>query len=313
MLISFVSPFYNEEGCIAEYYQRVKDTAAILNADFELICVDDGSTDNTLNILKSLHEQDSSLKVISLSRNFGHQIALIAGLHHVSGDCAIVLDGDLQDPPEIALDMVEKWRQGYQVVYAIREKRKEGVFKRICYKTFYRILGKLSKINIPMDSGDFCLMDKIIVEHIKKFNEINPFVRGLRSWIGFRQTGQRYERSVRNAGKSKYSYYKLFQLAFHGLTSFSDALLNLSGITGIFLALSSLLYGFLISVNRILIFFGYMSSERLIPGWTTIVALLTLVIGMQFIFMGIIGKYIGYIFMQSKQRPLYIVKETYGI
>ena len=312
LFISFVTPVLNEELNVEELYCRIRTTAESIATDFELICVDDGSTDGTLNKLRALHENDPRLKIISFSRNFGHQLAVTAGLHHATGDCVAILDGDLQDPPEVVERLVNKWREGFPVVYAIRKKRKEWWFKRLCYNMFYRLLKKMARVDIPLDAGDFCLLDNLVVQRMRELNEFNPFVRGLRAWLGFDQAGVEYERPARKLGETKYSYWKLARLAFHGIISFSDVLLNSAAIIGVVISILSALYGVWIALNRILIAAGIFGEENLVPGFTTLICFLTFLMGLIFIYLGILGKYIGYIFMQSKGRPLYITKEVRG-
>jgi dolichol-phosphate mannosyltransferase len=311
-LISFVVPFFNEDKCVEALYVRIRKTCEALKMDFELICIDDCGSDATLRILRRLRKEDPRVKFVSFSRNFGHQVAIMAGLHRASGDCVVVMDGDLQDPPEIVVEMVNKWRQGFDVVYGIRTSRKEGVFKGICYKLFYRILHKISLLHIPLDVGDFGLMSRRVVLEIRKLNEENPFVRGIRAWVGFKQTGIEYCRVQRADGASKYTIRKLFRLAFDGLLSFSTLPLEAATLIGLAVSLLSITYGMYIGVKRILLALNIIGPENVIPGWATLVCSVMFLIGLQFIFLGILGKYIGRIFIQVKNRPPYVVQEESG-
>lgn len=314
LFISFVIPMFNEERCIKELYLRLLKICRQLKAKSELICVDDGSTDLTLSILKKLRKKDPQVKVISFTRNFGHQIAVMAGLKYVSGDCAVVMDADLQDPPEVVPKMVKKWSQGYKVVYGVRGNREEKWLMTTCYKLFYRFLLKVSLLkDIPLDAGDFCLIDKRVVQQMRRFGEERPFVRGLRAWVGFRQTGVKYKRPSRSAGRSKYSFGKLLRLAFDGLFSFSTIALRVTVFVGLLISLLSIVYAFYIGINRILIIFKMISSEKLIPGWATLVCSIMFLMGLQFVFLGILGEYIGRIYSAVKRRPLFIIEEKLGL
>lgn len=311
-LVSFVVPFYNEEECVEEFYHRICKTVEHIGLDFEMICIDDHSYDSTFSILKKLHDADPRVKIVSFSRNFGHQIAIMAGLHYTSGDCIVVMDGDLQDPPEIVIKMIEKWNEGFDVVYGVRRRRKEKWIKRVCYKVFYRILQKVSSINIPLDAGDFCLMSKRVVFVMGELNEGSPFMRGLRAWVGFKQIGLEYDRSPREVGQSKYSFSDLFNLAFDGILSFSIIPLKIATVTGLIVSFFSIAYAIIIAINRMLIAFKIISSTNLIPGWASLVCSITFLIGLQFIFLGVLGEYIGRIFIQAKGRSLYIIQEKIG-
>jgi len=227
-MISVVVPCYNEEAVLPELRERLTAAAEAWDDTYEIIAVDDGSRDRTFELLAEYHASDPRWKAIRFARNFGHQTAVSAGICHAAGDCVIVIDADLQDPPEQLHRFIAKWREGYEVVYGVRRKRKEGVLKRACYKMFYRLLGRCAQIEIPHDAGDFCAMDRAVVDLLNAMPERNRFVRGLRSWIGFRQVGLEYERDARAAGKTKYTPAKLVRLALDGLVSFSAAPLRLA-------------------------------------------------------------------------------------
>lgn len=312
-LISVVIPVFNEEKCVEALFSRIRKTVESMPGwGFEVIYIDDHSSDSSLSVLRRLHQQDPRVKIISFSRNFGHQIAITAGLHYASGDCVVLMDGDLQDPPELICKMLDKWKQGFDVVYGIRRHRKERIIKRLCYSMFYLLLNKISPLHIPRDAGDFCLMDKRVVTEMKKFSEEKPFVRGLRTWVGFKQTGIEYDRLARKLGNVKYTPIKLIELAFDGILSFSNIVLRMAAIVGFILSFSSLVYALYISIYRILIAWGIADSTRLIPGWTSLACAVFFLMGVQLIFMGILGEYVGRIFMQVKQRPLYVVQEEIG-
>jgi len=312
-LVTFVVPVFNESECIRELYERTRGSARACAVRYEIIFVNDRSTDGTLALLKELHTRDGNVKVITLSRNFGHQVAITAGLRHARGDCVLVMDGDLQDPPELLSGMLELWRRGNRVVFGVRRKRKEPWFKKCCYFLFYRILSKFSSLPIPQDAGDFCLMDRRVVEELKKLREDRPFLRGLRSWVGFRQAGIEYDRPGRVRGRTKYSLSKLLKLAFDGWLSFSDIFLRLSTILGLAISMVSFTYGMYIIVSILLARMGVIEIHHVPSGWTSLACFITFLFGIQFIFMGILAEYIGRIFVQVKQRPAYIADELVGI
>jgi len=303
--ISVVVPALNEQELLNELYKRLSNSLDNIDKDYEIIFVDDGSTDETLNLLKELNRNDQRVKSISFSRNFGHQTAISAGLSFSSGVAVIIMDADLQDPPEILPKFIEKWKAGYKVVYGIRRFRKEIMFKRVAYKVFYRVLKSISRIDIPLDAGDFCLMDRKVVDIINGLPERARFVRGLRSWAGFSQIGLEYERDRRLAGKAKYDLYKLLKLAIDGIISFSDFPLRMAIAIGSIVSTLSIIYA------------GYITYLRLfsiyeIPGWATIVVAITFLGGVQLIMLGVLGSYISRIFDEVKARPLYIISETVG-
>lgn len=304
--LSVVIPIHDEEKNIPELYSRLSRVLTALNKPYEIICVNDGSTDSSLSLLNKIAGGDKKLKIVDLSRNFGHQTAISAGISFASGQATVVMDGDLQDSPSVIPAFIKKWEEGFPVVYGIRIKRKESLQKRMCYFIFYRIQEKMAKIKIPLDSGDFCLMDKKITDILKKMPERNRFVRGIRSWIGFSQTGIEYERDSRFGGKPKYTPSKLLRLAFDGIYSFSDVPLKMSLVVGTFV--SGLCFVFIIYI--IYQRFAYGTSVYGIA--TTLVSILFLG-GIQLIAIGIIGEYIGRIYDEVKQRPIFIVKELVNL
>jgi glycosyltransferase involved in cell wall biosynthesis len=308
-MISVVVPAFNEQEGIETLYRRVTDASAAWNEDYELIIVDDGSRDSTLQICEKLAASDSRLKVLSLSRNFGHQSAVTAGLHHARGDVVAVMDADLQDPPEELLPFIEKIRSGFDVVYAIRTKRKEGLFKRVSYYLYYRILRKLATLDIPLDAGDFCVMSGEVVSALNELPERNRFVRGLRTWIGYRQTGLAYERAARFAGEPKYSFSGLVKLGLDGIINFSYRPLQIITYIGVMVAMLAILLG-------ILIFFQYAFDVTIVGfnprqarGWTSLILVLLFCSAVQMISLGILGEYLGRLFEETKRRPIYLLKK----
>ncbi len=303
--ISIVIPVYNEQDNVQVLYDRLTVTLQPVEPNYEIILVDDGSRDRSLELMQMLADHDRRVMVIELARNFGHQIAISAGLDYARGDGVIVMDADLQDPPEVLPQFIAKWREGHDVVYAIRERRKESWPKRAGYKIFYRLLQRIANISIPLDSGDFCIMDRRVVEVLTGMPERNRFVRGLRSWIGLDQIGLAYERANRYAGQTKYTYSRLIYLALDGLVSFSFVPLRAITLLGFTVSVISVLLALIYFVERITI--------GLYPqGFaTTIVAILFLA-GMQLMTLGVIGEYIGRIFEEVKRRPLYVVRRVAG-
>lgn len=304
---SFIIPIYNEEETITELYRRLRAVMDRLDGNAELILINDGSRDKSLNLMRELHQQDSRVCYLSLARNFGHQIAVTAGLKFARGKVIIVLDADLQDPPELVPDLIEKWRQGYQVVYAQRTKRKrEGWFKRFMAYAFYRLLKRLADVDIPSDTGDFCLMDRQVVEVLNAMPERNRYIRGLRAWIGFRQTAVQFERDPRFAGEVKYTFRKSFSLALNSLVSFSRVPLRLSTYLGLFSALLALLMALLILYWRL------HQPDSPLTGFAAITISIFFLGSVQLICIGILGEYIGRIYEEVKGRPLYTVAEVAG-
>jgi glycosyltransferase involved in cell wall biosynthesis len=300
---SVVAPIYNEEGSILELHRRLTETMTELGDPYELVFVDDGSHDQSLELLRELHRRDPRVRVVSLARNFGHQQAISAGLDQARGRAVIVMDGDLQDPPDAIPQFVEKWRDGFQVVYAVREKRKEHFLKRMAYHSFYLILRAISRVDIPLEAGDFCLMDRCVVDVLTTLPERNRFVRGLRSWVGFRQVGLACERGARFAGKSQYTFRKLVHLALEGLISFSYLPLRLATMLGFGVSASSLLAAAYYLTRRL--------TRRLQPpGFATLVVVLLFLGGVQLITVGVVGEYIGHVLEEVKGRPTYVVREV---
>lgn len=301
--ISVVSPVFNEQDCLRQFYDELERTLQQLGCSYEVILVDDGSRDRSAEIMREFHRENPRWRSVHLARNFGHQAALSAGLDLARGTCVVAMDSDLQDRPAAIPEMVELWRQGYQVVYAVRKKRKEGLFKRLLYGAFYRIFQSLAEVEIPLDSGDFSLMDRRVVDTIKGFPENARFVRGLRSWAGFRQIGLEVERDARAGGEPKYTLRSLVKLASDGIFGFSRVPLRVLTIIGsVFLMLS-------FTYLAVIVFLRLTSSFEL-PGWTTTVCLVTLFGAMQLLSLGLLGEYVGRIYEQVKGRPVYITAYT---
>ncbi|MGQ9489254.1 MAG: glycosyltransferase family 2 protein [Anaerolineae bacterium] len=304
--LSVVAPCFNEEGVLHELYRRISQVLDGAGESWELVLVNDGSGDRTPDIMRELHARDPRVKVIDFARNFGHQIAVTAGMDYARGDAVVLIDADLQDPPELILDMLAKWRQGYEIVYAVRTERKgETWFKRFTAKLFYRLIYKITDINIPMDTGDFRLMDRKVVNALKTMREKHRFLRGMSVWVGFRQTGVQYVRAERFAGETKYPFGKMLKFALDGITSFSYLPLQLATYIGFIAALLAVV-GIIITV--ILRLSG---SQAFYGQATTLVSVLFLG-GVQLISLGIIGEYLGRIYDEVKGRPLYIVREVLG-
>lgn len=296
-----------------ELYRRVSAAAAGWGDDFELIIVDDGSTDRTLAICERLANSDRRLKVVSLTRNFGHQPAVTAGLHCATGDIVAIMDADLQDPPEVLRLFLDKIHEGYDVVYAVRTKRKEGLVKRLCYHLYYRLLKRLATIDIPLDSGDFCLMRRDVVRALNALPERSRFVRGLRTWVGYRQVGLAYERQARLAGEPKYTFRKLLKLALDGIINFSYQPLQLILFTGILLGLLCLALGVFIVIQYLADWTILGFNPRQARGWTSITFLLLFCSAIQMFCIGVLGEYIGRLFEESKQRPIYVTRKRINL
>ncbi len=307
--ISLVIPMYYEEQVAEECYKRVtKVLKSIENYDYEIIFINDGSKDKTLPILEKIADKDKKVKIISFSRNFGHQAAVTAGLKYVTGDAIVIMDADLQDPPELIPDMLKKWEEGYEVIYGKRKTREgESAFKLLTAKAFYTTLNKLSDVEIPKDTGDFRLVDRKVVDVINSLPEHNKFLRGLFSWVGFKQYAYEYERKERFAGKTKYPLKKMIKLAQDGILSFSTKPLKIVGGLGIL----SVIISILILIYSIISYACNLNS--LTPGWTSLMCTMTFLGGVILISLWMIGEYIARIYDETKQRPQYIVDKTINI
>ncbi|MGP1383185.1 MAG: glycosyltransferase family 2 protein [Thainema sp.] len=305
---SLVIPVYNEEDNLPEMYRRLCQVMEPLPGMFELILVDDGSRDRSLIQMRKLREQDERVRYISLARNFGHQIAVTAGLQFAKGDCVLILDADLQDPPELIPEMIERWQEGYDVVYAQRtSRRRESWLKRFMAFAFYRILRQLVDVQIPTDTGDFCLMDQRVVTILNAMPERNRYLRGLRSWVGFRQTAVQFQRDPRFAGKPKYTFFKSWLLAIDGIISLSRVPLKLSTYVGLFAASLALIMMLLVLYWRLF------EPDSPLIGAALITMAIFFIGGVQLVCIGILGEYIGRIYEEVKGRPLYTVREAAGV
>jgi len=305
---SFIVPIYNEEKTLSELYRRMSAVMEQLDEPVELILVNDGSRDSSLQLLRSLHQKDPRICYLSLARNFGHQIAVTAGLNFVRGQVIVILDADLQDPPELIPEMIEKWRQGYQVVYAQRtQRRRESWFKRFSAYCFYRLLKRLADVDIPTDTGDFCLLDRQVVDVLNAMPERNRYIRGLRSWVGFQQTFVRFERDPRFAGNVKYTFGKSLALAVNGLVSFSKVPLRLSTYVGLLAAVAAILMAILVLYWRIVV------PHSPLTGFTIILVAIFFLGAVQLVSIGILGEYVGRIYEEVKGRPLYTLAEVGGL
>jgi polyisoprenyl-phosphate glycosyltransferase len=300
---SLVVPAHNEEGVVGELVARLIQVMDALDRESEAILVDDGSRDRTYELMLEAASADPRFRLVRLSRNFGHQIALTAGVDLAAGDAVIVLDADLQDPPEVILELAARWREGYDIVYAVREMREgETRFKRATATAFYRAFNRISEVEVPLDAGDFRLVDRRALDVFNQMRESNRFVRGMFSWIGLRQTGVLYRRHERFAGETKYPFRKMLRFAATGVTSFSSAPLRAALNLGFFVSIVSFLIGMWSLIVKVGGFFN-------VPGWTSIVVPVTFIGGIQLIVLGVIGEYIGDIHAEVKRRPLYVISE----
>lgn len=311
--ISVVIPCYNETAVLPELFSRVTQAAESWPYPWEIICVDDGSKDATWPLLLAQQQKDPRWRGLSLARNFGHQTAVSAGIYHATGDAVMVIDADLQDPPEELIRFIQKWQEGNEVVYAVREKRKEGPIKKICYWLFYRLMTRIASLEIPQDSGDFCLMDRRVVDVLRQMPERNRYVRGLRAWVGFRQVGLAYERHARAAGEAKYTFRNLLRLARDGIFNFSTVPLTLVSQLGLFITGLSLLGIVWVLATKIFSdFFEHFGFPQ-VQGFTTIVISVLFLGGIQMLSIGIIGEYIGRIYEEVKRRPAWVIKDSAGL
>lgn len=308
-LLTVVVPCFNEQDVISLTYRRIIEVLGNREFRLQVIFVDDGSSDRTPSIASEMASRDSRVKALLLSRNFGHQAAVSAGLANADGDAIVVIDADLQDPPEVVLEMIERWRTGADVIYGIRVKRKEGLIKRACYSAFYRLFQKLASIDAPLDAGDFSLIDRRVLNEINQLPEKNRFFRGLRAWSGFRQAGVVYERRPRAAGESKYSLIKLIGLARDGIFNFSTRPLTMVFYIGVSMSVLSFLALLLVLVLRVfdLPILGMKASE--VQGFSSTILTILLIGGIQLVCTGILGEYIGRIYQEIKGRPTYIVRD----
>lgn len=303
---SIVVPVYNEEEVIQETYKRLTKIMQETKESYEIIFINDGSRDRTLELAEQICNQDKQVKVLNFSRNFGHQIAVTAGMEYSCGQAVVIIDADLQDPPEVILKMIEKWKEGYDVVYGKRIKRKgETAFKKITAKCFYRFLDSMTNVNIPVDTGDFRLIDRKVCDTMNTLTEKSRYVRGLVSWVGYKQIAVEYVREERFAGETKYPLKKMIKLASDAIMSFSYKPLKIAGFIGILLSMVSFLYLLVIIWQKVF-------TNTTVPGWASILAVMLFFNGVTLVLHSITGSYIGRIYEETKNRPLYIVRDTIG-
>lgn len=304
--LSIVVPFYNEESNIDHLLDRLYTVLNRLNITYEIVCIDDGSRDNTLKCLREHHQQNPAIKVVSFSRNFGKEIALTAGIDHAQGKAVIPIDADLQDPPELIEQLVNKWREGYDIVYAQRQSRLDDTwFKRFTAKGFYYTVAKLSAVEIPANVGDFRLLDRRVIEALKQMPERTRFMKGMFAWVGFKQFSVFYDRQPRYQGQSKWNYWKLWNFALDGIISFSVIPLKVWTYIGFTLSFLSFLYAAYLIILTMIV-------GIIVPGYISLMVVVLFLGGIQLIGLGIIGEYLGRIYEEVKQRPLYLVQEFLG-
>ena len=301
IIYSIVVPLFNEEDVVMESYKRIKSVMERTKESYEILFINDGSKDKTRDIVEGICNKDENIKLINFSRNFGHQAAITAGMNEAEGDAIVVIDADLQDPPEVILNMIEKWKQGYEVVYGKREKRKgESFFKKFTAKAFYRILKSMTSIDIPVDTGDFRLIDRKVCDALNSLPEKNRYVRGLVSWVGYKQTYVEFTRHGRFAGETKYPLKKMFKLAFDGITSFSYTPITIIGSFGGVIFFLGIISTIIVLIKNIL-------SNAAILSLGLIMAVNFIMFGLIFMSIGIMGEYIGRISDEAKGRPMYII------
>ena len=305
--ISVIAPIHNEAGNIEILVSRLTASLNSKTENYEIVFVDDGSRDNSAALLEKAARQDSRIKIISFSRNFGHQMAITAGMEFSKGKSIVIIDADLQDPPEIIPQMMAKWQEGFDVVYAVRKQRDgESLVKRITAAVFYRLLKRLTEFDIPVDTGDFRLMDRKVVNAFLSMPERGRYIRGMISWLGFKQTGITYDRAARTEGKTKFTMRKMIRFAFEGITSFSFAPLQFATFLG--MTCSAVAFLMLIYV-----FISKFFDQQVVRGWTSLMAIIIFLGGIQLLMIGILGEYIGRLVTEQKKRPLYIVQKKTNI
>jgi len=300
---TLIAPVYNEKDCLEELYRRIRETMDVGGEPWEMVLVDDGSTDGSTDIIRKLGEQDRRIRPVIFARNFGHQIAVTAGLDYSLGQAVIIIDADLQDPPEVILELIAKWREGYEVVYAVRAEREgETWFKRFSASFFYRLIYRITDVKIPLDTGDFRLLDRKVVNVMNKMRERHRFLRGMSAWVGFKQVGVPYRRAARYAGVTKYPFKKMLKLALNAITGFSYFPLQLATYMGFIAAGISILAIPVVIIGRLA------GAQAFLGQATTLISVLLLG-GVQLICVGILGEYLGRVYDEVKGRPLYVVRE----
>ena len=306
MKYSVIVPIYNEEEVVQASYDELKKTLDKLDGVYELVFVNDGSKDKSLEILREICKSDENVRVISFSRNFGHQNAITAGMDYAQGEAIVIIDADLQDPPEVILQMVEKWKEGYHVVYGKRIRREgETFFKKASAKLYYRLLGAMTSVDIPVDVGDFRLIDRQVCDALKNLSEKNRYVRGLVSWVGYNQSYVEYVRNERFAGETKYPLKKMIKFALDGITAFSNKPLKLATNIGLLISIGSFLHLMYVLFERVVM-------QNTAWGWASTMSVLLFTQGIVLMVLGLMGEYIGRIFDETKNRPIYLVQESLG-
>ena len=305
--LSIVVPMFNEEEMVPIFVARLTEVLAGKVENYEIICVNDGSRDRTALALEAAHARDPRVRVINLSRNFGKEIALTAGLDHAAGNAIVPMDADLQDPPELLLEMLEQWRAGFDVVCAVRRQRETDSWaKRTSARAFYFVIGRLAGVDITPDAGDFRLMDRRVVAALSTLRERNRFMKGLFAWVGFKRTDVLYDRPERAAGETKYSYWKLWNLALDGITGFSTLPLRMAGYLGLFVALASFAYGAYLLLRTLV-------KGTDVPGYASLMDAILFASGVQLMVLGMIGEYLGRVYGETKNRPLYLTESMFGV
>lgn len=312
-VLSIIVPCYNEEDVLPQLFQRLSVALARCTSDYEVLCVDDGSRDRTRQLLQSQHEIDHRWRVISFARNFGHQAAVSAGLWYCSGDAAVIIDADLQDPPEEISRLFDKWRDGYQVVYAVRTRREDPVVKRLFAWLFYRLFSSLSSFPVSRDAGDFCLLDRVVIDVLNRLPERHRYLRGLRSWCGFRQAAIEFQRHRRAAGAPKYTSIKSLRLALDGIFSFSTVPLRLATFLGFTVSSLAFLGVVFYFIEKVFSRQFYAIGLGPLPGFPTVIISILFLGGVQLICLGIAGEYIGRVYEEVKARPYWIIAGSAGI
>lgn len=305
-VLSLVVPMFNEADNLDRLFARLTEVMSGLGVSYEIVCVDDGSRDDTVARAVDHHGRDSRIKVVELSRNFGKELALTAGLQHSSGQAVVMIDADLQHPPELIGDMLEKWRQGFEMVIAVRRGRDdESAFKRAGARAFYRLFAQVSEVSLPQGAGDFRLLDRKVVDVLNAMPEHTRFMKGLYAWVGFRQTSIPYDVAPRAAGQTKFNGFRLWRLAIDGITSFTSVPLKVWTFMGMMVAAFALLYGFVFIIKTLVLGID-------VPGYPSLIVAITFFSGVQLISLGVIGEYLGRVFAEVKNRPLYVVREAVG-
>jgi glycosyltransferase involved in cell wall biosynthesis len=305
--LSVIVPFLNEEENLPILHERMAKAMEGQPEDLEIIFIDDGSTDGSARWAAEASRKDPRVKLLRLSRNFGHQIAITAGMDYAEGDAVVIIDADLQDPPEVVIDLLKKWREGYDVVYAVRSQRQgETLMKKFLAATFYRVFHRMANVNVPMDAGDFRLVDRKVIMALREVRELHRFMRGLTCWVGFSQCAVTYERAARHAGTTKYPVWKSLRLAWDAITSFSGVPLRMMMGLGVIVSLGGMILALRMVISKLF------NIAETVPGWTSQMAMMLILGGIQLVCLGLLGQYVSRVFEESKKRPLYFIREKVG-